>query len=62
MRKRIVSEFLSGDGVMQAPSGGKRLLPERVHAFFKLKSATPYPPSGVVGLHYERDRQAARAS
>jgi dihydrofolate reductase len=35
--------------------GGKRLLPERVHATFKLKAATPYP-SGVVGLHYERDR------
>jgi dihydrofolate reductase len=38
--------------------GGKRLLPERVHATFKLKAATPYP-SGVVGLHYERDRQSA---
>ena len=38
--------------------GGKRLLPERVHAAFKLKSATPYP-SGVVGLHYERERQSA---
>ena len=35
--------------------GGKRLLPERVHAAFKLKHATPYP-SGVVGLHYERSR------
>jgi len=35
--------------------GGKRLLPARVHATFKLKAATPYP-SGVVGLHYERDR------
>jgi dihydrofolate reductase len=34
---------------------GKRLLPEHVHATFKLKSATPYP-SGVVGLHYERAR------
>ena len=38
--------------------GGKRLLPEGVHATFKLKEATPYP-SGVVGLHYERDRQTA---
>ena len=38
--------------------GGKRLLPERVHATFKLKGATPYP-SGVVGLHYERERQSA---
>ena len=35
--------------------GGKRLLPERVHATFKLKATTPYP-SGVVGLHYERQR------
>jgi dihydrofolate reductase len=35
--------------------GGKRLLPERVHATFRLKKATPYP-SGVVGLHYERAR------
>jgi dihydrofolate reductase len=36
--------------------GGKRLLPERVHATFRLKSATPYP-SGVVGLDYERARR-----
>ena len=35
--------------------GGKRLLPEGVHTTFKLSSATPYP-SGVVGLHYERQR------
>ena len=35
--------------------GGKRLLPEGVHATFKLSSAKPYP-SGVVGLHYERQR------
>ena len=35
--------------------GGKRLFPERVHAAFKLKAATPYP-SGVVGLHYERQK------
>ena len=35
--------------------GGKRLLPERVHVTFKLKEAKPYP-SGVVGLHYERNR------
>jgi dihydrofolate reductase len=35
--------------------GGKRLLPEGVHATFRLTSATPYP-SGVVGLHYERTR------
>ena len=35
--------------------GGKRLLPEGVHATFGLVSATPYP-SGVVGLHYTRPR------
>lgn len=34
---------------------GKRLLPNGVHATFKLESATPYP-SGVVGLHYARQR------
>lgn len=35
--------------------GGKRLLPEGVYATFSLVSATPYP-SGVVGLHYARQR------
>jgi dihydrofolate reductase len=34
---------------------GKRLLPSGVHATFMLKSAKPYP-SGVVGLHYVRQR------
>ena len=34
---------------------GKRVLPEGVHTTFRLKSAKPYP-SGVVGLHYERQR------
>jgi dihydrofolate reductase len=38
--------------------GGKRLLPEGTRLDFELKSATPYP-SGVVGLHYVRRRQAA---
>jgi len=38
-----------------ALGGGKRLLPEGVHAAFKLVSAKPYP-TGVVGLHYERQR------
>jgi dihydrofolate reductase len=33
--------------------GGKRLLPEGLHATFDLASATPYP-SGVVGLRYTR--------
>ena len=35
--------------------GGKRLLPAGVYATFQLLSATPYP-SGVVGLHYRRQR------
>lgn len=35
--------------------GGKRLMPPGVHTSFKLKAATPYP-TGVVGLHYERNR------
>jgi dihydrofolate reductase len=35
--------------------GGKRLLPDGVYATFSVKSVTPYP-SGVVGLHYERQR------
>lgn len=34
---------------------GKRLFPHGVHATFQLRSATPYP-SGVVGLHYARQR------
>ena len=34
---------------------GKRLLPGGVHSTFALRSATPYP-SGVVGLHYARQR------
>lgn len=37
--------------------GGKKLFPRGVHAAFRLRSATPYP-SGVVGLHYERAREA----
>ena len=35
--------------------GGKKVLPEGTLAKFTLKSATPYP-SGVVGLHYARQR------
>ena len=35
--------------------GGKRLFPNGPHAAFALRSAHPYP-SGVVGLHYERQR------
>jgi hypothetical protein len=33
----------------------KRLLPSGVHRTFTLMSSTPYP-SGVVGLHYARQR------
>ena len=35
---------------------GKRVLPGGVHATFRLDSAKPYP-TGVVGLHYVRDRR-----
>jgi dihydrofolate reductase len=38
-----------------AVGGGKRLFPEGVHARFTLVDAKPYP-SGVVGLHYTRQR------
>jgi dihydrofolate reductase len=38
-----------------AVGGGKRLFPEGAHTRFTLSSATPYP-SGVVGLHYTRER------
>ena len=34
---------------------GKRVMPDGVHATFSLASATPYP-TGVVGLHYVRQR------
>jgi len=40
-----------------ALGSGKKVLPDGVHATFRLESATPYP-SGVVGLHYERQRTA----
>jgi dihydrofolate reductase len=35
--------------------GGKRIFPNGVSRAFKLENATPYP-SGVVGLHYVRNR------
>ena len=35
--------------------GGKRLLPADVHATFALQSVSP-DPTGVVGLHYARQR------
>ncbi len=38
-----------------ALGSGKRVLPQGVHATFRLASATPYP-TGVVGLHYARER------
>jgi dihydrofolate reductase len=34
---------------------GKKVLPEGVLTKFRLESATPYP-TGVVGLHYARQR------
>ena len=34
---------------------GKRVLPNGLYTTFELKSATPYP-TGVVGLHYTRQR------
>jgi dihydrofolate reductase len=37
---------------------GKRALPDGVHTTFTLRSATPYP-TGVVGLHYVRQRTTA---
>jgi dihydrofolate reductase len=39
--------------------GGKRVLPDGVHATFHLESVTPYP-SGVVGLHYSRQAKQAK--
>jgi dihydrofolate reductase len=36
---------------------GKRVMPEGLHAGFRLTSTTPYP-IGVVGLHYERADRA----
>jgi dihydrofolate reductase len=38
-----------------AVGGGKRLFPEGMHARFTLAQTTPYP-TGVVGLHYVRQR------
>jgi dihydrofolate reductase len=38
-----------------ALGGGKRLLPAGLHTTFTLLSVRPYP-SGVVGLHYARQR------
>ena len=39
---------------------GKKLLPNGLHSTFKLQSAKPYP-TGVVGLHYVRDRSTANS-
>jgi dihydrofolate reductase len=41
-----------------AVGGGKRLFPERTHTRFKLTGTKPYP-SGVVGLHYVRERSSS---
>ena len=38
-----------------ALGNGKKVLPEGVLTKFRLESATPYP-TGVVGLHYTRER------
>ena len=38
-----------------ALGGGKRLLPDGLHTTFTLLSTKPFP-SGVVGLHYARQR------
>ena len=38
-----------------ALGSGKRVLPAGLHTTFRLIAATPYP-SGVVGLHYARQR------
>ena len=38
-----------------ALGSGKRVLPNGLHTTFGLTSATPYP-TGVVGLHYTRQR------
>ena len=44
-----------------AVGGGKRLFPEGMHTKFTLKETVTYP-SGVVGIHYVRDRsQVSRA-
>jgi dihydrofolate reductase len=40
-----------------ALGGGKRLFPDGKHARFIFRKAVPYP-SGVVGLHYDRERQS----
>jgi dihydrofolate reductase len=41
-----------------AVGGGKRLFPERTHTPFKLTETKPYA-SGVVGLHYVRERSSS---
>jgi dihydrofolate reductase len=40
-----------------AVGGGKRLFPDGLHAKFAFKESVAYP-SGVVGLHYVRERSA----
>lgn len=60
---QLVHELLANDLVDElllhvyplTLGGGKRLLPDGVHATFRLMDATPYP-SGVVALHYELTR------
>ena len=40
---------------------GKRLFPEGLHAEFTVKETKHYP-TGVVGVHYIRERSAERAA
>jgi dihydrofolate reductase len=57
MRRLIVSHDLVDElHLLLYPlmlGGGKRILPEGVHATFELRSATPLP-TGVVVLDYVR--------
>jgi hypothetical protein len=53
MRKLIVAEFITLDGVIQAPGGGKRLFPEGTRLNLKLVEAAPLP-TGVVYMRYRR--------
>lgn len=54
MRKIVVSEFVSLDGVMQAP-GGKKVFAEGARLNLKLVEARPIP-SGVMLMRYMVDR------
>jgi hypothetical protein len=59
MRKLIIHEFATLDGIIQhiyplALGRGKRVFPATgIDRRFTLAKVTPYP-TGVVGLHYKR--------